>query len=109
MRQGLLLQSLPELDFFFGLDLRPTYRADVVVFQPLLDALSVEEVVPVVRQRRDAVHAVVELLHADAALVDAGAVQLGAELSVDEGVDQAAGEVVVARLDGLVEAGCATV
>ena len=65
----LLLQLLPKPDLFLRLDLCPTNRTNVVVLEPLLDAGRVEEVVLVVRQRRDAVLAIVEHLHADAALV----------------------------------------
>lgn len=59
--------------------------------------------VPVVREWSDAVLSVVELLHTNATLINAGAVELAAEFAVHEGVDEAAREVVVAGLYRLVE------
>ena len=92
----LLQVELPaELYLLFGLDFGAANRAHVVVLQPLLYALRVEEVACVVRKWRDIVGPVGELLHADAALVDARPVELCAELTVHQGVDQAPRELVV--------------
>ena len=62
-----------------------------------------KEVVLVVRERSDAVLAVVELLHAYAALVVAGAVHLGNEFPMNQSIDQPLGKLVVSGLDYLVE------
>lgn len=78
----LQLQALPELNLLLWLDFGSAYRTDVVILEPFLDAFSVEEVVPVVRQRRDAVLSVVELLHANATLIDARPVELPAEFTM---------------------------
>ena len=101
--QRLHLELLPELNLLLRLYFGATYWTNIIIFKPLFDTLGMEKVVLVVRQGRDAVLAIVELLHTNATLVNAGPVELPTEFAMDQCIDKAAGEVVVTRLHSLVE------